>query len=71
MAVKLSARNMLEAKVTGVKHGAVNTEVAMELRGGQEIVAVITKASSEALGLSEGKDVYAVVKATSVMVGTE
>ena len=67
--MKLSARNMLKGKVKSVNHGAVNSEVVLELPGGQEIVAVITKASAEKLGLEPGKEAYAVVKATSVMIG--
>ena len=70
-AVKISARNMLKGKVKSVNHGAVNSEVVLELPGGQEIVSIITKASAEGLGLEPGKDAYAVVKATSVMIGVD
>lgn len=69
--MKLSARNVLKGKVKSVTHGAVNSEVVIELPGGQEVVSVITKASAENLGLAEGKDVYAVIKATNVMIGVD
>ncbi len=69
--VKLSARNVLKGKVTGVTHGAVNSEVVLELAGGEEVVAVITKASAENLGLADGKEVYAVIKATNVMIAVD
>lgn len=69
--MKLSARNVLKGKVKSVKHGAVNSEVVVDLRGGDEVVSVITKASAESLGLAEGKDVYVVIKATNVMVGVD
>ena len=70
-AVKLSARNVLKGKVKSVNHGAVNSEVVIELTGGEEVVSVITKASAENLGLADGKEVYAVIKATSVMVAID
>jgi molybdopterin-binding protein len=69
--MKLSARNMLKGKVKKLNHGAVNSEVVVELEGGAEVVSVITKASAEALGLAEGKDVYAVVKASNVMIAVD
>jgi len=71
MELKISARNMLKGKVKSVNHGAVNSEIVLELPGGQEIVSVITKASAEGLGLEPGKEAYAVVKATSVMIGID
>jgi molybdopterin-binding protein len=69
--MKISARNQLKGKVKEVKHGAVNSEVTIELPGGLEVVSVITRTSAENLGLAKGKDVYAVVKATSVMIATD
>lgn len=69
--MKLSARNVLKGKVKSVNHGAVNSEVVIELTGGEEVVSVITKASAENLGLADGKEVYAVIKATSVMVAID
>jgi len=69
--MKISARNVLKGKVKEVKPGVVNTEVTLELPGGAEIVAIITKESSEKLGLGKGKDVYAVIKASNVMIATD
>lgn len=69
--VKLSARNMIKGTVKSVDHGVVNSEVVIELAGGQEIVSVITKNSAESLGLAAGKEVYAVIKASSVMIGAD
>jgi molybdopterin-binding protein len=51
--------------------GAVNAEVVVELSSGVEVVSIITKASAERLSLSEGKEVYAVVKASDVMIATD
>ena len=69
--MKISARNVLKEKVVRLVPGAVNTEVTIELPGGIEIVSIITKTSAENLGLAKGKDVYAVVKASNVMIATD
>mgnify|MGYP005841336491 CR=1 FL=1 len=69
--MKVSARNVLKGTVKRISAGAVNDEVVVELPGGQEIVAMITKASAEGLGLAVGKPAYAVIKASSVMIGVD
>ena len=69
--MKISARNMLKGKVKSVNHGAVNSEIVVELAGGDQIVSIITKSSAQNLGLSAGKQVYAVIKASSVMIATD
>lgn len=69
--MKLSARNLLKGKVKEVKHGAVNSEVIVELAGGMEIVSVITISSAKRLDLSPGKDVYAMIKASNVMIAVD
>ncbi|MDA8427550.1 MAG: molybdopterin-binding protein [Treponema sp.] len=69
--MKLSARNLLKGKVKKISVGSVNDEVIIELPGGIEIVSIITKASAESLGLSVGKEAYAVIKASSVMVAVD
>lgn len=69
--MKISARNMLRGKIKTVKAGAVNTEVVIELPGGAEIVSIITKTSAERLGLKPGQDVYAVIKASNVMIAVD
>ncbi|AET64072.1 TOBE domain-containing protein [Methanothrix harundinacea] len=69
--MQISARNVLSGRVKSVTYGVVSAEVVVELSGGEEIVSVITKRSAEELGLSEGKEVLVVVKATSVMIALE
>ncbi len=69
--MKISARNVLKGKVKKIVQGAVNSEVVVELAGGVQIVSIITKTSVESLKLSEGKEVYAVIKASNVMIATE
>ena len=66
---RLSARNVLAGKVAKVAQGAVNSEVAVTLPGGTEVVASITKESVKTLGLKEGDAVSAVIKASNVLVG--
>ena len=69
--MKISARNILKGKVKKVKAGAVNSEVIIELTGGVEIVSIITKESADNLGLASGKQVYAIIKASNIMVGID
>ena len=69
--MKISARNVLQGVVKSVNHGAVNSEVVIELPGGSEIVSIITTSSAESLGLAVGKEVYAVIKASNVMIAAE
>lgn len=69
--MKLSARNVLKGKVVQLKPGAVNTEVVIELSGGAQIVSIITEESAENLGLAVGKQAYAVIKASNVMVAID
>jgi molybdopterin-binding protein len=69
--MKISARNMLKGTVKAVIEGAVNTEVTVSLPDGAEIVSIITKTSARNLELRAGKEVYAVIKASNVMIAAE
>lgn len=69
--MKLSARNVLKGTVKTLVHGAVNTEVVIELPGGALVAAIITKESALSLKLSEGSPAYAVIKASDVLVGVD
>lgn len=69
--MKLSARNVLKGKILKVTHGAVNSEVVLELAPGIEVVAIITRQSAETLNLAEGSAAYAVIKASSVMIAVD
>lgn len=69
--MKISARNVLKGKVKAISHGDVNCEVVIEVAPGVEVVSVITESSAKSLGLEKGKQAYAVVKASSVMVATD
>jgi len=69
--MKLSARNILKAKVLKVTHGAVNSEIVLELSDGIQVVSIITRQSAETLGLVKGADAYAVIKASNVMIAVD
>ena len=69
--MKIGPRNVLKGKIKSIETGAVNSEIAVELPGGQEIVSVITKESAANLGLKVGKEVHAIIKSSSVMLGVD
>jgi molybdopterin-binding protein len=68
--MKLSARNQLKGKIVEVKKGATTAHVRIDV-GGQIVTASITNESADELGLAPGKTAYAIVKASSVMVGVD
>ena len=69
--MKVSARNQLNGKIVELEKGAVNALVKIDIGGGNVISATISLDAVKELGLEKGKDAYAIVKATSVMVGVE
>ena len=69
--MQLSARNILQGKVKQVVHGAVESEIVLELAPGVEIVSTITKSSAERMALKPGDSAYAVIKASNVIVGRD
>ena len=69
--MEISARNSLKTTVKKVVTGSVNTEVTLELTPGIELVSIITKSSAEKLGLKEGKQAYAVIKSSDVIVAVD
>jgi molybdopterin-binding protein len=69
--MKLSARNTLSGTIRQVDLGAVNAEVTIEVAPGISIVSIITLDAARNLGLKEGQKAYAVIKASSVMVGVD
>jgi len=67
--MKISARNVFKGTIKAMTQDTVNVEVVVELPGGAEVVSVITRHSADSLQLAVGKQVYAVIKATDVMIG--
>lgn len=69
--MKTSARNQFPGKVVALKQGAVNDEVVLEVAGGHQIVAIVTRGSSDSLGLKPGAAAFALIKSSSVIVVTD
>ena len=67
--MEISARNQLRGRITEVRLGAVMAEVTVDIGGGNSLVSAITRASSDSMGLREGMEVVAVIKATEVLIG--
>jgi molybdopterin-binding protein len=69
--MKISARNQFKGTVLGIREGAVNGIVKIDIGGGNVMSATISMNAIKELGLEVGKPAYAIVKATSVMVGID
>lgn len=69
--MKISARNQFKGKIDKIIFGAVNAEVIIVTDGGEKIVSIITIDAVKSLDLKEGKEVYAVIKASNVMVAVD
>lgn len=69
--MEISSRNQLRATIVRIERSAIMSEVVMRLPDGQELVSAITTASVDRMELREGDAVFAIVKATEVMVGKE
>lgn len=68
--MKLSARNVLKGKIIDVTKGATTAHVKIDV-GRIIVTSSITNAAVDELRLAPGKDAYAVIKASDVMVGTD
>jgi molybdopterin-binding protein len=69
--MQISARNQIKGKIIQIKEGAVNAIVVLDIGGGNKISATISMDAVKELGLKAGTDAYAIIKATSVMVGID
>ena len=67
--MKLSARNQLRGKVLEVRKGQTTAHVRVAIGGNTVITSSITNEAADELGLREGDDVFAVIKASDVMIG--
>jgi molybdate transport system regulatory protein len=68
--MKISARNQYKGTISSIHEGPVNSEIELTISGGAKIVATITSSSSKRLGLATGKEVIALIKASSVLLMT-
>ena len=69
--MKLSARNQFKGTIVSIEEGAVNGIVRLDIGGGNIVTSTISMGSIRELGLKVGGTAYAVIKATSVMVGID
>jgi molybdopterin-binding protein len=69
--MKISARNIISGKVKTLKRGPVSSVVTLEIAPGIELVSSITSESASGLKLKKGQKAYAIIKASSVMIGTD
>jgi molybdopterin-binding protein len=69
--MKLSARNMLKGTIVEVTKGQTTAHVRIDIGGGNVITASITNEAVDSLKLQKGQSAYAIIKATSVMVGVD
>ncbi|HJV64232.1 MAG TPA: TOBE domain-containing protein [Geomonas sp.] len=71
MSMKVSARNVFAGTVAKIVKGAVNAEVTLTLKGGSPLTATVTNGAIDNLGLREGMDACAIIKASSIIIGTD
>jgi len=69
--MKISARNTLPGIVRKIEEGAVNAEVTLEIAPDIRVVSVVTLDAVRSLRLKPGDRAYAVIKASSVMIGID
>ena len=69
--MKLSARNQLKGKIIDIQEDAVNGIVKIDIGGGNVISSTISMNAIRELNLAVGKEAYAIIKATSVLVGID
>ncbi len=69
--MKISARNQFKGTIVSIERGAVNAIVVIDIGGGNQVSATISIRSVDELKLAVGGSAYAIIKATSVMVGTD
>ena len=61
----------MKGKVTKINYGSVISEVVIKLPGGDEIVSTITKTSLDSLRIDVGKNVFAIIKSSNVLIGVD
>lgn len=69
--MKISARNTLKGMIVDIVKGATTSHVRIDIGGGAVVTASITNEAVDELKLTVGRQAYAVVKASDVMVGVD
>lgn len=65
----ISARNKIKGTISEIKDGAVNCEVIIATSAGLVVTAIVTEDAKKELSLTKGDTVYAIIKASNVLVG--
>jgi len=69
--MKISARNAIKGTVLEVKEGPVNSQIRVDIGGGNVITSMITSDAAQDLGISVGGEVHVIIKASEVMLATD
>ncbi|WP_172294699.1 molybdopterin-binding protein [Pseudoruegeria sp. HB172150] len=69
--MKISARNVLQGKVLDIKEGPVNSQIRVDVGAGNVITSMITTDAARDLGITVGRQVHVIIKASEVMLGTD
>jgi len=69
IALAVSARNKIKGTIAEIKDGAVNCEIVIATPAGLTVTAIVTEDAKKELSLSKGDTVYAIIKASSILVG--
>jgi len=69
--MKLSARNVFKGKVSDVKTGPVNSQVKVDIGGGNVVTSMITTDAATDLGVAVGKQIHVVIKASEIILAAD
>jgi len=69
--MKLSARNVLPGKVVSIKKGPISSLVVIEIAPGVKLTSSITADAAKDLKLAKGKTAFAIIKASSILIGSD
>lgn len=69
--MKISARNVIKGTVVDVKEGPVNSQIHVDIGGGNTITSMITTDATRDLGIKPGSTVHVVIKASEVMLAID
>lgn len=70
IALAVSARNKIKGTISEIKDGVVNCEVVIVTPAGLTVTAIVTEDAKKELSLGKGDSIYAIIKASSILVGT-
>ena len=71
LSMKTSARNQFFGTVKSIQVGAINDAIEIAVAGGQTVVATVTRESTQELDLKVGREVFALIKASSIILVSE